>query len=62
MMPKFQYNQKVRLPAFEDQPEETGTVEEYEGNGMYIVIVSPRRDTCEDDGIREVHEENMEAM
>lgn len=59
---KFNVGDKVRLPAINEpgneQPEEIGVVQEVETGGMYIVHV----DSTDDDGIREVHEDDMEAM
>lgn len=59
---KFRRGQTVRLPAMPDAgvEEEFGTIEEYEGRGMYIVTVDKKVDRY-DDQIREVHEDGIRA-
>lgn len=58
---KFQDNQYVRLKPFEDQPEEYGIVDGYEGNNLYVVTIDKRFRGPGDDGIREVDQEQLEA-
>jgi len=67
MAGKFKVGDKVVLPATDEpgneQPEEQGEVIEVEDQllypGMYIVQVPPQGD--DDDGMREVHEDDMQA-
>lgn len=60
-MTKYAVNEAVVLPAFEGNPEVNGTVLAVEdGNGMYVVQVQAEDDS--DDGIREVHEDQMRGM
>lgn len=58
---RFKAGQRVRLKPFEVNPEEFGTVDGYEGNGMYLVTVDKKYRPLEDrDGLREVEESQME--
>lgn len=58
---KFKENDRVILPANEDEPEQKGYVMEVEGRDMYIVSIDDEYIDQEagDDGIREVHADDM---
>lgn len=60
--PKFTPGQRVKLLPFEDQPEEIGTVDDYEGNNLYCVTVDEEFRSEGDDGYREVDEDQLEAV
>jgi len=62
---KFKEGQRVKLlaDAEEGWPEEIARIIEYEGNDLYCVRVeSEYLDGPDDDGLREVLIENMEAL
>lgn len=60
-MTKFKAGEHVVLPEFEDEPRQNAVVLYVEeGNGMYVVQVEPEEEG--DDGIREVHEDQMEKL
>lgn len=63
-MNKYKEGDKVILPAFEEegnsQPREIGKVLEVERGKMYVVEVDT--EDPDDDGIREVHEDNIEGL
>jgi hypothetical protein len=61
-MSKFKAGQRVKLLPFEDQPEQMGTIDEYEGNGLYCVTIDPKYRSKGDDGLREVDEEQLEEV
>ena len=64
-MAKFSEGQRVRLNsnAIEGWPEEFGHIVDVEDdNGMYVVQVDQRYWDDGDDGIREVGEEQMDAV
>lgn len=56
---KYKPSQKIILKENPEEgwSEQEATIVEYEGNGMYIVDVTPEYKG--DDGIREVHEDNI---
>lgn len=67
---KFKPGQRVILKGYprgsedfpDGMPEERGVIEDFEGRGMYIVLVDDRyRDGEDDDGLREVHADQIEA-
>jgi hypothetical protein len=54
--------QRVRLPATDIDPEETGTVEEVEGEHGMLVVRLDGRPGRGDDGLREVSPEDVIPM
>lgn len=61
-MPKFRSSERVVLGAVpaEEMPAQEGTVLEAEGNRMYLVSLDRKyRDGSTDDGLREVHEDQL---
>lgn len=56
--------QRVKLLANEEEgwEEEFGTVDEYEGNGLYCVTVDKKYRTKGDDGLREVMRDYLEPV
>lgn len=55
---RFDEGQHVILLAVDDEPEGSGTILEYEGDGMYLVREHGIHD-LDDDGTREVHEDQI---
>lgn len=62
---RFNVDQRVRLMPDEAEGwgEEFGTIEEYEGVGLYLVRVDDKyRVDAADDGLREVNDDNLEPV
>lgn len=58
----FKVGDRVRLPPDEYSPEEFGEVESVEARGMFIVRIDECHRNHADDGLRELHFSQMEAM
>lgn len=52
----------VTLLPFEDQPEEKGVILEFLGNDLYSVEILAQFRKPGDDGLREVHGEQLEIV